>query len=90
VATHASAEKRHRQSLKRRVRNRATRTKLQGEVRKLHEAIDGKDPKKAEDQLRKAVSTLMRTAAKGVIHKRTASRRAGRLARAVQRKAAQA
>jgi small subunit ribosomal protein S20 len=86
VATHASAEKRHRQSLKHRIRNRSARAKVQTEVRKLNEVLEGKDAKKTQEQLRTTISTLMKTATKGVMHKRTAARRVGRLSKAVHRK----
>ncbi|HOX44296.1 MAG TPA: 30S ribosomal protein S20 [Myxococcota bacterium] len=86
MATHASAEKRHRQSLKRRTHNRSARAKVQTEVRKLTEVLEGKDTKKTEEQLRKAISSLMKAATKGVMRKRTAARKVGRLSAAVHRK----
>jgi small subunit ribosomal protein S20 len=52
-------------------------------IRGLEEVIAGKSPEKAAEQLKKAVSVIEKTAAKGVIHKNTASRKISRLTRRV-------
>jgi small subunit ribosomal protein S20 len=48
-------------------------------IRGLEEAIAGKSPEKAVEQLNKAASVIAKTASKGVIHKNTASRKISRL-----------
>jgi small subunit ribosomal protein S20 len=85
VARHPSALKRHRQSLKRRARNAARRSNIRTRVRKVRESIEKKDSAAAREQLKQAVSSLMRARGKGVLHKRTAARRIARLSRAVHR-----
>ena len=86
MANHPQALKRHRQSLKRRARNRHFKTLLKGQVKKLHAAInDGADKETIENLFRTAAGTLDRVAQKGVIKSNTASRRIGRLAKAVAR-----
>lgn len=83
MANLPSVEKRHRQSLKRRARNVATRTSLKSSLKKLHAAITAKDATKAKDALKVATRSLSTAASKGVIHKSNASRRISRLSKAV-------
>lgn len=85
MARHPSALKRHRQSLKRRARNVARRSNIRTRLRKVRESIEKKDAGSARERLKQAVSSLMRARSKGVLHKRTASRRIARLSRAVHR-----
>jgi len=74
-----SAAKRHRQSEKRRVQNRAVRSKVRSGIKKFLEAVDAKNKDGATEQLR-VVSKLIDTAAgKGVYHKNTAARTKSRL-----------
>ncbi len=82
MANTKSAAKRARQSVKRHARNRSVISNVRTEVRSAREAFAGKDPAKIDLELRAAVRALDVAAAKGVIHKRNASRRAGRLAAA--------
>lgn len=79
MATHKSAEKRARQSVKRAARNLSRRSKVRGGIRAFREAIVTGDKKKAEEALRAATSELRKAASKGVIHARNASRRVSRL-----------
>jgi small subunit ribosomal protein S20 len=83
VATHASALKAHRQSLKRRERNRRLRSQLRGALKAIREALSGKDAPQARDQLRQTVSLIDKMASKGIIHKNAAARRKSRLMRRV-------
>ena len=83
MANHKSAIKRARQSEEQRVRNRSRKTRMKNVIRDLDEAIAGKSPEKAAEQLKKAISVIAKTASKGVIHKNTASRKISRLTRAV-------
>ena len=83
MANHKSAIKRARQSEEQRVRNRSRKTRMKNVIRDLDEAIAGKSPEKAAEELKKAVSVIAKTASKGVIHKNTASRKISRLTREV-------
>ena len=83
MANHKSAIKRARQSEEQRVRNRSRKTRMKNVVRKLEEAISSKSRESASEELKQAVSVIEKTAAKGVIHKNTASRKISRLTRRV-------
>jgi small subunit ribosomal protein S20 len=84
VAQHASALKRHRQSEKRRVRNKQLKTQLRHIVRTVRASVDQKDQKTAADTLAGASRALAKAASKGVIHRNAAARKIARLSRAVQ------
>lgn len=83
MANHPSALKRHRQSEKARLANRSVRAKLRTMVRQLREAVAAGDQDTAAAKLREATSQLHKAASKGVLHRRTADRQSGRLARSV-------
>ena len=87
MARHPSAMKRHRQSLKRRAHNAGRRAQIRSTVRKLNDAITGKDAAVAKENLKSAVSVIMQARSRGVLHKRTAARRVARLSRAVHKAA---
>ena len=84
MANHAQAVKRHKQSLKRRTRNRDCRTQMKSSIKALRTAIDEGAPAETLQQLfQKAESTIALTGRKGVIKKQTVARRVSRLAKAV-------
>jgi small subunit ribosomal protein S20 len=83
VANTKSAEKRYRQSLKRRALNTHWRSTAKTAVRKVREAIESKDPAKATEAFRAAEKSLKKAVSKGIVHKRNASRHVARLAKAV-------
>lgn len=83
MANHKSAIKRARQSEDRRQRNRSRKTRMKNVVRKLEESLTAKAREDAAENLKLAVSVIEKTAAKGVIHKNTASRKISRLTRKV-------
>lgn len=85
MATHKSAIKRHRQSLKRRARNQALKSRLRTLVKKVRVAVDAKDPATAEAELKVAARALDKAVTKGVLHRNNASRRQSRLALALNR-----
>ncbi len=89
MANTKSAEKRNRQSQKRRARNLSVKSRVRTAVKDAREAFASKDAGKSKDALVKAARTLSKAASKGVLHKRTVSRRISRLAKA-QNKAVQA
>jgi len=80
-----SAVKRHKQSLKRRARNRHVRSTVKGAVKDVRNAISGNGGEKSAEALRTAASVISRAGSKGVLHKKTASRKIGRLAAAVHK-----
>lgn len=86
MATTRSAKKRHRQSLGRRSRNRAVRSRVRSAVKKVLVTIDEKGD--AGEALRGAQKLLDKAAARGVIHRNNASRKASRLARRIHKEAA--
>jgi small subunit ribosomal protein S20 len=83
MANIKSAEKRHRQSLERRERNRARRSRMRTAVKKLRSVIDAGDAAQAQALLTPTLSEIDATAQKGVIHANTAARYKSRLSRAV-------
>ena len=90
MANLASSRKRNRQNERNRIRNRARRRVLKTETRKFHDAIhDGKldDARKILQGLSKK---LDQTAAKGTLHRNTASRTKSRLTRQLNKAAAAA
>ena len=78
-----SAEKRARQSIKRRENNKRDRSRLKTALKKVRDA-DGAEAARAA--LHGAERLLDRLAAKGVIHKNTAARHKSRLSAAVARR----
>lgn len=79
VASHASALKAHRQSLKNREHNRQFRSRLRTALKNVRAAIDGNDKAAAKSALRDVVSLIDKLASKGVIHKNAAGRYKSRL-----------
>jgi len=81
IPIHPSAEKRHRQNLKRQTRNRLVKTRTRTAAKNALEAIAGSDAEAASKALRDAASLLQKAASKGVIKRNTASRKIARLSR---------
>jgi small subunit ribosomal protein S20 len=79
LATHASALKAHRQSLVHRERNRRFRSQLRTTLKQVRAVIDSKDKAAVKKQLGQAISVIDKMAAKGIIHRNTASRYKSRL-----------
>ncbi len=80
MASHASALKAHRQSLKNREHNRQFRSRLRGALKDVRTAIAGNDLAAARTALRQTISLIDRMAGKGIIHKNAAGRYKSRLA----------
>lgn len=74
-----SAAKAHRQSVKRRIRNRAIKSATKTAVKNAGLAIAGGEVESARLSVRSAITALDRAAAKGVIHPNNAARRKSRL-----------
>lgn len=83
MANHKSALKRNRQNAKRNARNIHIRSTMRTLVKKVREAVAEQDKEKAQEALSKAIPYIDKTAAKGVIHKATASRKISRLSKLV-------
>ena len=81
MATHASALKAHRQSLKNREHNRQFRSRLRGALKSIRVAIDGHDLGAAKTALKETISLIDKMASKGIIHRNAASRYKSRLTR---------
>jgi small subunit ribosomal protein S20 len=81
VAHSLTAKKRIRQNIKRRARNRARKAQIRTSIRSFNETLGGGDAGKSAEALREAIKTVDKIAAKGTIHRNTASRRKSRLQR---------
>lgn len=87
MANHPSAEKRNRQRITRTARNRAVQSAVRSFTKAVRAAIKAADKAAAKKALQTAISQLGKAAAKGVIHKKSASRSVARLSAAVQKMA---
>ena len=85
MANHKSAEKRNRQAKVRRARNRVNKTRMKSELRKVNELIAAGSEEEAKAALPGAISVIAKTASKGTIHKKTASRNIARLTKRVNK-----
>jgi small subunit ribosomal protein S20 len=85
VANIKSQIKRNRQNERRRVRNKAARSRLKTEAKAVQAAVESGDKDAASAGLQTAGRLLDKAASKGVIHRNTAARRKSDLARAVGR-----
>ena len=83
MANHKSALKRNRQSLVRRERNRANRTRVKSVIKNIETAIEENSAEMAQEALTAAIPVIDRSAVKGAFHKKTASRKVARLTRKV-------
>jgi small subunit ribosomal protein S20 len=79
MANHPSALKRHRQSLKRRDRNRAAKSAIRTAIKKTSLLAQGGDLEAAKKQASLATKLLDKAAIHGVLHKKTAARTISRL-----------
>ncbi len=83
MPNHKSAIKRMRQNEKRRLRNRARKSRMKTAIRAVEQAMFEKDVEKVKEKLREAVSIIAKTASKGTIHPNKASRKISRLTKRV-------
>ncbi|HZT75976.1 MAG TPA: 30S ribosomal protein S20 [Vicinamibacterales bacterium] len=79
MASHASALKAHKQSLKNREHNRQFRSRLRGALKNVRTAIAGNDLAAAKSALKQTISLIDRMASKGIIHRNAAGRYKSRL-----------
>lgn len=83
VANHKSAAKRNLQNQIRHARNNHVRSNMRTLVKNTREAVAKGDKDAAQQALKLVIPCIDKSAAKGVIHKATASRKIGRLTRLV-------
>lgn len=88
MAVHPSVIKRHQQSLKRRIRNIETKSKLRTLMKKARQAIEAKNLDLAQTQIREVNKALSKAVSKGIIRNNTASRWLSRLSRGTAKTAA--
>lgn len=74
-----SAMKRARQAKKREARNKAVKSTIKTLVKRVETAIAANNKEETARNLKIAIKYIMKAAAKGVIHKNTASRKISRL-----------
>mgnify|MGYP005843746913 CR=1 FL=1 len=79
MANTKSALKAMRVAAKRRLRNRAGRSRMRTFVRKAEAAIAGGPGENTAEAVLRAISVIDRTASKGIIHRNQAARRKSRL-----------
>ena len=80
----ASAKKRLRQNEKLRLRNRAAKSSMRGQIRKLRDAVKAGDSEQAQAELKAAQKKLDKAASKNLIHKNAAARTKSRLVKLVK------
>ena len=85
MPNHKSAEKRVRQNIKRRIRNRHIVSTTRSYIKTLRNAIETGDAEAAKTALPTAVNALNRAVTKGVMPRNQASRKISRLTIAVNR-----
>ena len=83
MANHKSAEKRVRQNVKRNAINRANRSKVRTQIKKLRTAIGQSDKAGSAELLNPTVSLIDKMVNKGIIHRNTAARYKSRLTKHV-------
>ncbi len=79
----SSAEKRQKQSEKRRLRNKSTKTAIRTVAKKVLTAAQKKDAPAARDALLEMISKIDTAARKGIVKKNTAARKKSRMQKLV-------
>lgn len=83
MANHKSALKRIKQNEKKNARNKHVRSTLKTFIKRVREAVAGKDAAVAKEALAAAIPVIDGAASKGVIHSSNASRNVSRLMKLV-------
>ena len=83
MANIGSAAKRHRQSEKRRLRNRMAKSRIKTEIRKFQTSLHEKNKDSAHNQLQGIIKLIDTAACKGIYHKNNAARKKSRLTKAL-------
>ncbi|MBB5020884.1 30S ribosomal protein S20 [Desulfurispira natronophila] len=85
MAHTASARKRIRQSQKKHARNSYVKTTLRTYNKKFNKALEAGDKEQVKELFHICQKKFAKAASKGVIHKKTASRKISRLAQAAKK-----
>jgi len=85
LATHKSAIKRSKQGEKHRMRNTSIKSSVRTKIKEVLTIVDSKDNEGSKTALAKAVPAIDKAAAKGVFHKKNASRKISRLTKRVNK-----
>ena len=83
MANTKSAKKAVRQITRRTAVNKARRSRMRSSIRKVEEAIATGNKEAAQAALKEAEPVMARTAQKGILHRRAASRKVSRLSKRV-------
>ena len=83
MANHKSALKRNRQNEIRNERNKNKRSRIKNAIKGVLQEVEEKSFEGAQNSLKEASKIISKNAAKGVIHKRAASRKISGLAKKV-------
>jgi len=81
MATHKSALKRVRQTLRRTQVNRRNLSRLRTQIKAFRKVLDGGKPEESRKAMRTTVSIIDASVSKGVIHRNAANRYKSRLTR---------
>lgn len=81
----ASAKKRLRQNVIRRDRNRAIKSAVRSQMKKVREAVKAGEIEKAEEEFRVAAQRLDRAGSRNIIHPNATSRYKSRLQRMIKK-----
>lgn len=79
-----SAKKRLHQNIVRRLRNRAVKSSIRSQLRRVREALTSGDLDKAEQEYRVAAKRLDQAGQRNIIHRNKASRTKSRLQRLIK------
>ena len=85
MANHAQAEKRARQALKRRARNRLQKSVMRTALKKARTDVAKGKTAEVKASTPEAIATVMKVKQHGAIHRNKASRLVSRLARAANK-----
>ncbi len=84
MAYHHSAVRQQRRSLRRNAINRKNKSELRTQVKRLRQAIEGKDKDSAEKLLPQTAALIDKSVKKGTIHENKGARFKSRLGRQVK------
>jgi small subunit ribosomal protein S20 len=85
LAEKGSTAKRHRQSLRRRMRNRMAVSEVRTSVKNFITAVDAKNKEEAKKAFRLVVKKIDTACGKGIFHRNTVARKKSRLAKMLNR-----
>jgi len=83
MASHASAIKKNKQDIKRRLRNRMHVSRLRTQIKKARKALDSGDSASAAGIMRETLALVDRGAKHGILHRNAAARTKSRLTKAL-------